>query len=186
MKAGGPMKPIIFWLSVISLCLVPHPAFSDAPDGGWYKTRWGMSEAQLSAVFGAELKPLTPPVDTSGETLKFSLESFKVGKFDFRVFFSMTDDNRLKAVLLRRDDFATGTGCFEFVARSLINKYGPFFDRGRETNFDANDNEYEIFRYEWITPGTSIKLRHYFDRDPKSSTIIITYYCRSLGAPDNL
>jgi hypothetical protein len=180
------MKQIILLLSVISLCLAPHHAFSADPGGGWYKTRWGMRVAELSAVFGDELKPLTPPVDIYGETLKFSLENFKIGKFAFRVFFSMTDDDRLKAVLLRRDDFATGTGCFDFVARSLINKYGPFFDRGREINFDANDNEYEIFRYEWITQSTSIRLRHYFDRDPKSSTIIITYFCRSRGSLDNL
>ncbi len=183
------MKPIIPLLAVILFILsglVPSDAFCDDPDGGWYKTRWGMTAAELAETFGDELKGVDPWIEIYGETLKYTLENFRVGRFTFQVFFSMTDDDRLKMVLLRRDDFATAMSCFEVVVRSLINRYGAFYDRGRESYFDADDNEYETFRYEWLTKSTSIKLRHYYDRDPKSSTIILSYYCRILGSPDNL
>src|SRR5262249_4131326 len=81
-------------------------ASADEPVAGWGKARWGMTAAEIRAVYPNTKTVKLKHYDWGGRKYHGDLalsESVKVGGYDFVVRFTMDDSEKLAAVNLTKD-----------------------------------------------------------------------------------
>jgi hypothetical protein len=119
--------------------------------GGWSKAKWGMTEAQLSAAFGAdfhEVPDLHGATDYLGR-FRFSLwVDLTVGKIPCRATPHFDKDGHLDSVSITPNKFEDETVVLSLNLRDLlVQKYGP-------PSKSTEDMD------QWTFPTTLITLQH--------------------------
>jgi hypothetical protein len=103
-------------VAVLLLALVPGAARADLP--GWDKTRWGMSSAEIAALYGRQAVRLDGRVEFAGLYSDVALRRAGFAGLDFIVYFQMDDKTRrLEQVLLERlKQYATAAAWHDALA----------------------------------------------------------------------
>jgi hypothetical protein len=146
---------------------------------GWEKSRWGMSDKDLIAVFGSRLQKLSKrqaflkwhtdyviPVELNGGI--------------YTVFFQMTDDtNKLSQVLVRLNEMKSRTpreDLFNVLASSLAHDYGePAAKTNDRYRFSTKFNGLAL-SHTWRFPTTTIEFAYDWDDQIFASTLTIRYF----------
>jgi hypothetical protein len=103
---------------------------ADEPVAGWNLARWGMTTAEIQAVYPNTKTVKVATWDFDGRKYHGNValaESIRVGGYDFEVRFLMDDSERLAAVHLKKDfkerEFFYGDSAFGTVKEHLVQKY---------------------------------------------------------------
>jgi hypothetical protein len=112
---------------------------ADEPVAGWNLARWGMTTAEIQAVYPNTKKVKPGRWHFDGRTYHGDValaESIRVGGYDFKVRFLMDDSERLAGVQLTKE-FVSGDSAFNTVKELLIQKYG-------KPTVETNDSDTDI------------------------------------------
>jgi hypothetical protein len=106
---------------------------ADEPVAGWNLAQWGMTTAEIQAVYPNTKTVKGGEWDFDGRKYHGGValaDAVRVGGYDFEVRFLMDDSERLGAVQLTKDfkgklfEFNLGESAFDTVKELLIQKYG--------------------------------------------------------------
>jgi hypothetical protein len=146
---------------------------ADEPVAGWNLVRWGMTTAEIQAVYPNTKKIKPVMVDIGGHTYYGDValsESIRVGGNDFEVRFLMDDSKRLAAVQLTRDfkksEVGTGDFAFDAVKELLVQKYGKPSVETQKTDFRISV---------WQGARAQIRLGHGSTPILRESSVVLTY-----------
>jgi hypothetical protein len=131
---------LVFLLSTVSV--------SNA-NGGWYKTKWGMTIEQIRAVITEDIK--------QNKESSYSIPDFKIGDFSFKIQLEFDDNNGLNKVMAVLKQGQDNNKCFLDLEDELKKKYGaPTNVENKDTpRFSASHK-----MREWITEDTILTLIH--------------------------
>jgi hypothetical protein len=150
---------------------------ADEPVTGWNLARWGMTTAQIQAVY-----PNTKTVKASrwhfdGRTYHGDLalaESIRVGGYDFKVRFLMDDSERLAGVQLTKE-FVSGDSAFNTVKQLLIQRYGKPTVETNDSNRDITGHVNVHRKSVWQSAKAQIRLGYISLPLIRWSDIILSY-----------
>ena len=93
---------------------------------GWDKTRWGMSSAEIAALYGREAVRLDGRVEFAGLYSDVALRRTGFAGLDFIVYFQMDDKTRrLRQVLLERLKQYATAAAWDATLSALGRAFGP-------------------------------------------------------------
>ena len=129
-------------------------AYSQPPQDvdGWSKTKWGMTEAEVSAAFQGQISPNRSDQGPGcGMTQK--LEHQTIAGYYFDIIFNYNcDTKKLKGVKIipaNKLYASTAVGAFDHLTEELSVKYGPP---------TGSDNSKTSAKRRWLFPSTSIEM----------------------------
>jgi hypothetical protein len=152
---------------------------ADEPVAAWNLARWGMTTAEIQAVYPNTKAVKGGEFDFAGRKCHGGLalaDGIRVGGYDFEVRFLMDNSERLAAVQLTKDfkgkgnEFIFGESAFDTVKELLVQKYGK---PSVETQKADKDGVLRISV--WQSAKAQIKLG--YDPTPllRKSVVVLTY-----------
>lgn len=151
---------------------------------GWYKTKWGMSPEEVSAVLDDTIA-LVPQQDRRkyATEYQYTISDFKIGNFSFTVYLAFNSGKGLSDVMVTKNGESDHYGCFLELEDALKKKYG------RPSSVEDEDKKLssQLHSREWLTQATIIRLNNitlWINSKPYDTTNIL-YSARS-GTDDRL
>jgi hypothetical protein len=147
-------------LALMLLLLAPVDAFAREADlAGWGETRWGMTTAELDALFGDRLRRIDPPLVYAQATVGRMLPQAEFGGIAFRALFQMDESGRLQQVLLERRNAKATPPAFEAALTALRDRHGEA-DRVCGTPAAGAESSPVEREWVWALPTTTIHLSY--------------------------
>jgi hypothetical protein len=145
-------------LLLLGLLLAPAAVPAQGADlAGWGETRWGMTNADLDALFGPRLQTVDPPLVYHEATVGRFLPETAFGGFPYRALFQMDAQGRLQQVLLERRNTQATPAAFQAAADELRDRHGAPTRVCDTPQTGAESSPIERERV-WSLPTTTIHL----------------------------
>lgn len=148
------------WARLVAAAVLLTAAEAPAREAdlaGWDGTRWGMTEAELGALFGKRLRRVDPPLVYDDATVGRFLPEAEFGELPFRALFQMDEEGRLQQVLLERRDAQATPAAFAAALDELQARYGEA-DLVCGTPARGPDTSPVERERVWILPTTTVHL----------------------------